>query len=323
MNRMRLALLIGGSVAVASAPARAQAPVVIEVDDAAAVLVPADALRAALSAELRSQVVPGSPPTTDTPRGVLTLSLDEERRLVLVYRDAAGNEIHRTVTVPRSPAATLEMVVLIAGNLIRNEADDLVGSLIPPPPIIEPPPIVEPPAAAPPPPPSAPPVIASPPATLVKRSIANRALAHRLTLGVEGFGTANQRGYGYGGFTLAYTASAHIAAGVNNLTWAGVNGLNSVSAGPFVEAFWFPRRWLQPFGQVGVPLQVRWRGAAAGFGASVYAGTGVRFWIGQRMSLGAAVRLMVVASNAYLVWAEDLSKGTVSFAGGLEVAGHL
>jgi hypothetical protein len=99
--------------------------------------------------------------------------------------------------------------------------------------------------------------------------------------------------------------------------------VEAISAGPFVEAFWFPRRWLQPFGQLGLPLEVRWQGATAGFAVAAYAGTGVRFWVSDRWSLGAAVRLMVVASNGFVVWNEDLPPGSVSFAAGLEVAAHL
>jgi hypothetical protein len=157
------------------------------------------------------------------------------------------------------------------------------------------------------------------------RPAPDRALAHRLALGLEGYASSlNGHAYGLGGLSLAYTVAAHVALGMNHLAWARSSGREAVTAGPFVEASWFPRAWLQPFAQAGVPVQVRWgNGLPAAVGVAPFAGAGLRFWIGGRVSVGVGARVLAVATDGYLAWAGELRKGAVSFAGGLECGGHL
>jgi hypothetical protein len=337
---MRLVLLLSlaSSTARAQVPPDDRRPVVISVDPSAAGLGDPAQLQAAIAGEL------GAPAAAQAEgaRGTLTIGVDEARRVVLVYRDAAGNEIHRTIVAPVDPAATVEMLSLIAANLIRNEAEDLLWQAGPPvqAPVAPTAPIPITPVAPPPPlapvapPPSLPPL--APPAPVVMELTAvaparpvadapNRALAHPNAIGTDGF-ISSRRGrvYGTGGFYYARALTRHLAVGINNVAGGSDNNDRvALTAGTFLELFAFPRPWLSLYGQGGALFQARFGdGNSTAGGAAPFVAGGLRFWLGEHFSIAASGRVMVVASDSYDTWPETLSQGAVSIAAGLDAGAH-
>src|SRR5262245_36382590 len=120
MNRARRTLIAALAVAAVAAPARAAepaAPLVLVVDEPG---LPAAALRDAVARELGVAVVAPDEPPAARARGTLVVSVDGAaggRRLYLVYRDAAGRETGRMMSVGDDPAALVSTVALLAGNL--------------------------------------------------------------------------------------------------------------------------------------------------------------------------------------------------------------
>jgi hypothetical protein len=112
------------------APARAgaQGPpgevVVVEVPGA-----PADAaaLRSAIGAELGADAVPPTDPRAASARGTLVVGVDAHR-LTVSYR-TRSEPVERTVDLPGDPAAALRAVVVLAGNLARDEGTELAAEL--------------------------------------------------------------------------------------------------------------------------------------------------------------------------------------------------
>jgi hypothetical protein len=143
--------------AFAQDPPASPPPVVVNVQPGVPALSP-DALRDAIARELGvPAVAPTSAPATGV-RGTLTVALDPERRILITYRDAAGHEVWRVISRPTDAAAALATIAFIAGNLARQEADELAAQLRPAQPPTPPPP---------PPPPPTTPVIVSPPLVIV------------------------------------------------------------------------------------------------------------------------------------------------------------
>lgn len=133
---MKTILLRTALFAAVSAPGLAlaqssgDAPVVVEVHGAAAHTVDATAVRTAIARELGVPVV-ASPPRASAPGGRLTIALDAARRLVVVYRDGAGREVIRATAMPNDPAAAVGIIALMAGNLARNEALEMLTTAPP------------------------------------------------------------------------------------------------------------------------------------------------------------------------------------------------
>ena len=115
----------------ASRPPAQAAPVVVDVD-ATAQSLPEDSIRDAIAHELGAPVIAPGEPTAQPPRGTLRIMMDDQRRIVLIFRDAAGREVWRTVTRPDDPAAALATIAFLAGNLAREEADELIVQAPPP-----------------------------------------------------------------------------------------------------------------------------------------------------------------------------------------------
>jgi hypothetical protein len=127
-----LGLLLGGSGAAAQ-----ERPIVVVVEgDGAAV--PAEALREAVGRELGAPALAPADPQAAAARGTLTVQLVDaapapgaagERRLVVVYRDAGGREVWRSIAVPGDPVGAIATIALLAGNLARDEAGELLAQL--------------------------------------------------------------------------------------------------------------------------------------------------------------------------------------------------
>jgi hypothetical protein len=324
---VKAAALIGALAATAvahAAPDAARAPLLLVVQAEAARFVPATALGERLANDLGLPVRIAVAPATATTRGLLTIDWDVARqRLILTYRDAGGDEISRSLGGAHDQAASLEAVALVAANLIRNEAEELLCAL------------AHPRAAAAPPAPPSPVVVASdaPPATediVISRRRApapGRATAHPWSFGALAYLSSRSAEPVYtpgSGFYVARTVGRHFALGLTDLMMFPNEGQTVISGGPYGEGFWFAKDWLQLFSQLGVPLQGRWGGnQRAAFGAQPFFGAGLRFWIGGRISIAAAARVGVVASPAFGTPPTGLVQGTVTASGGLELGFHL
>jgi hypothetical protein len=305
------------SLTLAAATAQAApAPLVIIVQADAAKLVPPVALGEKLANDLDIPVLvqPVPPPLF---RGVLTISWDEQqRRIVLTYRDANGDEMTRVFADGLDQRTGLEVLALVAANLVRNDTDELLATL----------------TRERPSPPSPAPVGESSISTgnLAISRPANpisRAMTHRWSFGTLAYLSSRSAEPVYtpgSGFFVSRTMSKHLALGLTDIMVFPNGGQTVLSVGPYTEAFWFARNWLQLFGQLGVPLQGRWStNRPAAFGAQPFLETGLRFWIGGRVSLAAALRVAVVASSAFGAPPTELVQGTVSASGGLELGFHL
>ncbi|HOU92367.1 MAG TPA: hypothetical protein PLU22_15045, partial [Polyangiaceae bacterium] len=99
---------------------------VVRVEPGASGLEPA-AVRAAIARELGVEVVEAP---VDGALGVLTVRFDAADGLEMAFekRDT-GRSVERSLRVPPDPARRLEAVALLAGNLARDEAGDLVAAL--------------------------------------------------------------------------------------------------------------------------------------------------------------------------------------------------
>lgn len=112
------------------APTESAAPLVVDVAQNVGIVDPA-ALRIAIARELGRPTVAPDAPEASSAHERLTIALDSERRIVMIYRDGQGREVLRRVAMPRNPAAVLAMITLLAGNLARNEAADLARAIAP------------------------------------------------------------------------------------------------------------------------------------------------------------------------------------------------
>src|SRR5207237_399228 len=91
-------------IVVVPAPAPAQPPVVVVDVAQNAHVVDPDAVRAAIGRELQRPAVAPDEMEARTAQGRLTIALDPDRRIVMIYRDAAGREVLRAVAMPSDPA---------------------------------------------------------------------------------------------------------------------------------------------------------------------------------------------------------------------------
>lgn len=127
---------IDASPVVIAAPQPPQQPVELRLEPApdAAAAPPADAIRSAVERELSTPVVLG-PQAPAQPHGVLTVSIDAERRVTVRFRGADGNEVARVVVLPPGGTSPVGTIALLAGNLARDESAQLLAQLPPPPPL--------------------------------------------------------------------------------------------------------------------------------------------------------------------------------------------
>lgn len=113
----------------ASPPAEAQAPAyTLEVDSDAPAALSYDAVAARLATDLGGSVSPagGKSPT----RAAVTIRYRDASRLLTVRADhAGGRSISREVTAEGDAAAVQREAILLAGNLARDEASELIDEL--------------------------------------------------------------------------------------------------------------------------------------------------------------------------------------------------
>jgi hypothetical protein len=294
--------------------------VVVTIDGLVAKEVSASAIRQAIAADLGSPAV-GDPSESATPvRGVLTISADEAN-LVLTYRDALGNEIHRALPLLEVSPLDCEVISLLAGNLIRNEAEQILAELSP----RSPPLPARPPAPA---EPAQPAAFETGIAPAVFRRPSEEMRGKRTGwffggLAYVSAGSATRYASGSGLFLL-HGIGEHLLVGLTDVLVVPVEGQVTLSGGPLIETSSSRRQRFLPFGQVGIPLQGAWGGNRdASFGVRPFLGTGLRLWTGDRLSVAAGARLSVVASSRYAVPPTELVRGTVSMSVGLELGFRL
>ncbi len=99
---------------------------VVQVEPGASGLEPA-AVRAAIAHELGLEVVEAP---VDGALGVLAVRFDAADGLEMSFEErASGRSVERSLRVPPDPTRRLEAVALLAGNLARDEAGELVAAL--------------------------------------------------------------------------------------------------------------------------------------------------------------------------------------------------
>ena len=102
--------------------------VVVDVDPGATEIDLAG-LRETIGKELGATAVAPDDALAAQARGTIALSIDAARHaLVVSYREHAAT-ITRSIDLPGDPAATARAAVLLAGNLARDEAGELVAAL--------------------------------------------------------------------------------------------------------------------------------------------------------------------------------------------------
>jgi hypothetical protein len=94
-------------------------------------------LRAEVGTELSMEVVAAEDPNAEHAKGEIDVSVNPEtKKLVVVYRKM-GEPLRREVVMPLDPARRASTVVVLAGNLARDEAEDVLAEMRknrPPPP---------------------------------------------------------------------------------------------------------------------------------------------------------------------------------------------
>ena len=124
---MRIGAMIAGLLllVVLGAPgAAAAAPKIAVAFTSSAEELPREAIRAAIATELGVTLVED----VFDADGVLTVSVADDGRLALSYRPN-GARLERQVPEPRHRADLPRMIALLAGNLVRNEAVELLAKV--------------------------------------------------------------------------------------------------------------------------------------------------------------------------------------------------
>ncbi|WP_394833515.1 hypothetical protein LVJ94_44110 [Pendulispora rubella] len=86
-------------------------------------------LRAAIARELHTEAVAPDDPKARDARGTVTLSLSTaNEELVVRYRPVQGSEISRRVRVPEDRPRVVRASALLTGNLVRNEAEEILAA---------------------------------------------------------------------------------------------------------------------------------------------------------------------------------------------------
>lgn len=133
---------------------------------------------------------------------------------------------------------------------------------------------------------------------------------------------------GLGDLTLGYTLSEHFTIGASNIAFAQATTANSeryaISAGPYGELFTFFSEGVQPYAQLGVPLQLRFGGDLdEKVGVAPYAAAGMRFWATTFLTLGVETRVALVATDAWLAQGRVLPQLAVPWTAGANLGFHL
>lgn len=103
-------------------------PIILVIDSQNGnVSLPAESLREAISNELHVPTITIASPAAQSAQGTLTVSNTPEGQILVVYRDAAGAELWRSLSVPNDPTSAVATVALLVGNLARSEVDEIAG----------------------------------------------------------------------------------------------------------------------------------------------------------------------------------------------------
>lgn len=138
MKRLFESLAVALSLAFAS-PARAQTDPSAQAEVAAQLVLDADlidgvereALRAAIAAELGVEVALAAPGVSG--KGTMRVRLEGPGKVTVSFRAEGGKEIGRSLELPKKQELAVETITLILGNLVRNEAGELLESMKPKP----------------------------------------------------------------------------------------------------------------------------------------------------------------------------------------------
>jgi hypothetical protein len=123
------ALVVVPRLASAQAAAEPSRPaIVVAIAEGEPALDPAS-LRAAIGAELGEDAIAPDDPRAPEGVGMIDVSVDHGAHALVVAYRGATEPITRTVDLPADRAATERAAVLLAGNLARDEADELAASL--------------------------------------------------------------------------------------------------------------------------------------------------------------------------------------------------
>jgi hypothetical protein len=287
----------------------------IESPEAAALARPA-AVQHAIECNLGEPIVFSDP--SEAGARMLTISVEPGPKLLLRYRDSFGAEIERSLAGERDEAARVEEIGLLAANLIRNEADEILSEFAP---------VAKASGAD---LPAEPSITASRDARepLVVAASSRPSAGSAVAAGPWSLGALVYLSSRAGvvdapsiGVFVSRALGAHLALGATDLDVAPAGGRTALTGGPFVEGSWAVGRRLEPFGELAVPLQVAWgHNRDATLGAEPFVGSGVRVRLSGRTSIAAGLRVAVVASKIYSVPPGDLVQGTISASGGLAIA---
>jgi hypothetical protein len=107
----------------ADASATMSAPIAVEIAQPLGSDIDPGAIRAAIARELRRPVV--APDSVPPPPATLRILLDGLGRAVLDYQDVTGEQLTRTIGLPPDPARAVERLALLAGNLARDQAQEV------------------------------------------------------------------------------------------------------------------------------------------------------------------------------------------------------
>ncbi|MEM9195446.1 MAG: hypothetical protein AAGF12_40120 [Myxococcota bacterium] len=133
---MKSMIVIGAFLAMASGSADAQdagAEVTLSAADRFGFVVSSDPpvdfelLRRAIERELQVELVSPIEPHD----GLLEVTF-QDRTVKVRFLTRGRDPVHRTIALPRESAATIEAVALLAGNVARRQADELLASLLGP-----------------------------------------------------------------------------------------------------------------------------------------------------------------------------------------------
>lgn len=327
-------LALCGALCAVSPSAWAQSAVELACEGAVTEVVDVESLRAALSREVSVPVAcvnEGAAP--HAPR--LRLRGLARGRVVLEFTRPDGSVMRRTTALHRDPSERVATLAILAANMVRDEAGELLALLrrAPPPPPAEPVAAVTeapaPPPAPPPPAPPPPPVVRTPPPAPAPPP--PRPLRWRIGAGVllgsvpAGSGVELSA---QGGIELAWSATPWLAVGLRDVMVAPVVTSGRVSAGGavFAELGWTLRPWLVPHAQLGVDLRVMGiddpRGRAARVGVAPMVVLGVRALPSRGFSVSLQTGLHAVVTDAWTTTTHALPAGAIGWSAGLSVAAH-
>lgn len=254
---------------------------------------------------------------------VLSIRVLAPLEIELVLR-AGDVERRRRADLPSDPEESVRVVVLLAANLVRDQASELIVPIEPAPPTV-----IE--AAAP---------EAAPEEHAPEEDPRNRALRRPFYAGVGAFGgiagshvdlssssvEAGTQGFFLIGGQLSFTIDPAIALGVTDLTFMvgdlGGETWGYVGLTPMVELFTFVDSRVQLYGQAGPSIELAW-GSPIDAGVAVSLRGGARFWVGETFTLGVEAGVHLVLTDYFGVGSTVLPQWSLPGTLGINLGWHL